>query len=164
MSSMVNWACWTFASSNNLTMKHTLLTQIHIAAPTSQVWQVLTDFEHYPSWNPFLSFLKGKVKVGERIRVMIQPPEGKTMEFKPTVLVFEKEKEFRWLGHLWLKGLFDGEHFFRLEANRDGTTTFIHGENFNGILVRFLKGMLDGQTKKGFEAMNKAIKERCEEK
>jgi hypothetical protein len=143
-------------------MKHTLLTQIHIAAPTSQVWQVLTDFEQYPNWNPFLNSLKGNVKVGGRIQVSIQPPDGKAMVFKPTVLVFEKEKEFRWLGHLWIKGLFDGEHFFQLEANQDGTTTLIHGEHFNGILVGLLKSMVDGSTKQGFEALNKALKERCE--
>ena len=143
-------------------MKHTLITQIHISAPTAKVWQVLTAFEQYPHWNPFLVSLTGMVEVNNRIHVKIQPPQGKAMEFKPRVLALEQEKEFRWLGHLWLPGLFDGEHFFHLESNPDGSTTLIHGENFQGLLVGFLKSMLEGNTRQGFEAMNRALKFQCE--
>lgn len=144
-------------------MKHSLLTQVQIAAPASKIWEVLTDFEQFPQWNPFLVFLKGNVDTGNRIQVKIQPPDGKAMEFKPKVLAFEKNKEFRWLGHLWMPGIFDGEHYFQLIENADGITTFVHGENFNGVLVGLLKKMLDENTRKGFEAMNRALKIQCEQ-
>ncbi|MBX7182001.1 MAG: SRPBCC domain-containing protein [Bacteroidia bacterium] len=144
-------------------MKHTLITQIHISAPTAKVWQVLTAFEQYPHWNPFLVSLTGKVEPGKRIHVKIQPPDGKPMTFKPKVLAFEKEKEFKWLGNLLFPGIFDGEHYFQLIENADGSTTLIHGENFQGLLVGFLKSMLEGNTRQGFQSMNRALKFQCEQ-
>ena len=51
---------------------------------------------------------------------------------------FEKNKEFRWKGKLFFKGLFDGEHYFILSDNKNGTTTITHGEYFSGVLVGLL--------------------------
>jgi hypothetical protein len=85
------------------------------------------------------------------------------MTFKPTVLKFDINKEFRWLGHLIMPGLFDGEHIFELIDNEDGTTTFIQREQFRGVLITLFKNMLDVNTKQGYELMNKALKERVEQ-
>lgn len=76
--------------------------------------------------------------------------------------MFEKEKEFRWIGKFLVPRLFDGEHVFLIKNNGDGTSTFVQYEKFRGILVPFLKKMLDENTKLGFEEMNQALKERCE--
>jgi len=46
--------------------------------------------------------------------------------------------------------------------NKDGTCTFIHGENFNGILISLFRKMLHNNTRRGFEMMNESLKERCE--
>ena len=55
--------------------------------------------------------------------------------------------------------LFDGEHYFILKENPDGSTLFVQGENFTGILVLLLWGSMEQNTKNGFEAMNAALKE-----
>lgn len=98
----------------------------------------------------------------KKIKVLIQPIDSKLMLFKPTVLEYLKEKEFRWKGKLIISGLFDGEHKFELIDNSNGTTTLIHSEIFKGLLVPLLSKQLDDNTKKGFEAMNLKLKERCE--
>ncbi|MFT8351406.1 SRPBCC domain-containing protein [Clostridium saccharoperbutylacetonicum] len=85
------------------------------------------------------------------------------MLFKPTLLNFTPNKELRWLGRLFIPGLFDGEHIFELISNNDGTTTFIQREKFYGILVPLLKNSL-GNIKAGFELMNEKIKEIREKK
>ena len=84
------------------------------------------------------------------------------MTFTPVIKTIENQKELKWLGHLWIKGLFDGEHQFVLHSNPDGSTTFGHNEVFNGILVPFFVKKLDIDTKKGFEQMNMALKLRAE--
>ena len=81
------------------------------------------------------------------------------MTFKPRVLAFEANKEFRWRGHLLFTGLFDGEHKFELIDNGNGTTTFKQSEKFKGIFVALLN---IENTKKGFEAMNEKLKEMAE--
>ena len=102
--------------------------------------------------------------MGNKITARIEPPEAKGMTFKPKILIFETNKELKWLGHLLFAGLFDGEHKFELIDNENGTTTFRQSEKFKGILVPLFKKQLDNNTKKGFEAMNKKLKELAEEK
>jgi hypothetical protein len=95
--------------------------------------------------------------------VRIEPPQAKGMTFTPTILTFVTNKELSWLGHLLFAGIFDGEHKFELIDNANGTTTFIQSEKFTGILVYLFKKQLDNNTKKGFEEMNKKLKELAEE-
>lgn len=141
-------------------MRH-IETEILINASPEKVWVVLTDFEQYPKWNPFIKSIEGEKAVGRRLKVFIQPPDGGGMTFKPEVLAFEANKEFRWKGKLFLKGIFDGEHYFRLSDAGNGATRFVHGEKFSGFLVPLMGGTLD-KTKVGFELMNEALKRECE--
>ena len=84
------------------------------------------------------------------------------MSFRPTVVVAEPNRELRWLGHLWLPGLFDGEHSFSIELLGEGRVRFIQRERFKGLLVPFLSKMLDWDTQRGFNEMNWALKLRAE--
>ncbi len=140
-----------------------ITTEIIINAEPKKVWSVLTDFEKYPSWNPFVRYIHGDKKVGSNLTVVLQQPGSKKMTFKPVVLEYRENEEFRWKGKLFVKGLFDGEHFFILSKYEDGKTKFVHGEKFSGILVGIFNKMLD-KTKDGFELMNKALKSECENK
>ncbi len=137
-------------------------TQIVINAPAEKVWQILTDFARYPQWNPFIKSITGEPKVGNTITARIEPPGAQGMTFKPTVLAFIANREFRWKGKLFVKGLFDGEHIFQLTPNADGTTTLLHREVFTGILVPLFAKMLDTNTLQGFQQMNEALKLRAE--
>lgn len=148
---------------NTTAMAKEIKTQIVINASPEKVWAVLTNFDKYPEWNPFIKSIKGSVKVGSKIIARLEPPEAKGMTFKPKVLAFDSQKEFRWMGHLLFPGLFDGEHKFELIDNHDGTTTFIQSEKFKGILVPLFKKMLDTNTVNGFNLMNQKLKELSEQ-
>lgn len=145
-------------------MAKEIRTEILIKATPENVWRILTNFGSYPNWNPFIKSITGEVKVGNKITARIEPPEANGMTFKPRVLTFETNKELSWLGHLLFAGLFDGEHKFELIDNSNGTTTFRQSEKFGGILVPLFKKQLDYNTKKGFEEMNRKLKELAEQK
>lgn len=140
-------------------MTKEIKTEILINETPEKVWAILADFDNYPNWNPFIKLIKGELKVSNKIKVSIQPPNSKAMTFKPRVLAFEANKEFRWRGHLLFTGLFDGEHKFELIDNGNGTTTFKQSEKFKGIFVALLN---IENTKKGFEAMNEKLKDMAE--
>lgn len=149
---------------NSTAMAKEIKTEILINATPEKVWAILTNFDNYPNWNPFIKSIKGQVSVGNKIIVKLEPPEAKGMTFKPKVLAFESSKECRWLGHLLFPGLFDGEHKFELIDNGNGTTTFKQSEKFKGILVPLFKKMLDKNTTNGFNLMNQKLKELAEQK
>ena len=138
-------------------MAKQIKTSININASREIIWKILTDFEKYPEWNPFITSLTGNVIVGNRIKIKLQ-----NMVFKPKVLIFNKNSELKWLGHFGFKGLFDGEHKFYLSDNDDGSIHFEHSEKFSGILVPLFWKKLNSETRKGFEQMNEKLKEMAE--
>jgi hypothetical protein len=83
------------------------------------------------------------------------------MTFKPTVITSDANRELVWLGRLGVRGVFDGEHHLELHPGEDGSTKFVQREEFNGLLVPLLGGGLE-KTRRGFEAMNAALKLRAE--
>jgi hypothetical protein len=135
--------------------------EVEIDAPPEEIWAVLTDTGAYADWNSFVRRLDGELAVGARLDVEIAPPGGRAMTFRPTVVAVEPERELRWLGHLLVRGLFDGEHRFELEPLPGGRTRFVQSERFSGLLVRPLRGTLD-KTQRGFAQMNEALKQRSE--
>jgi hypothetical protein len=137
-----------------------LRSEIDIAAPPARVWDILTDFEAYPEWNPFILELGGDLRKGGRLTVKIQPPGRKAMTFRPTVVALEPERELRWLGKLMVGGVFDGEHSHRLDPI-EGGTRYVQSERFSGVLVPFTGGMLSS-AQDGFDAMCAALKLRAE--
>jgi hypothetical protein len=151
--------------SNNKTpeaeMKE-LYAEIEINASPEKVWQVLTDFDHFKDWNPFIRSIQGTPQAGSKLNVQIQPPGRRLATFRPRVVKFEPQQEIRWLGHMLVPGLFDDQHTFKVEPLGSNQTRFIHREKFNGVLVPLLTRSLDGETRKGFKEMNEALKKRAE--
>ena len=141
---------------------HEVRTEIDIAATPARVWKVLTDFPAHSSWNPFVRSIVGSPEKGKQLVVSIQPEGGRAMTFKPTVLVAEPDKVLRWRGRFLMPGLFDGEHYFELDALGASGTRFVHGERFSGLLVSMSRSALETGTRAGFVAMNKALKTRAE--
>lgn len=134
-------------------------TTIH--APIERVWQILTDADRLPDWNPFLTRMRGELRRGARLEVRIRPPGRRAMTFRPVVRVAEPPHRLAWLGRLGLPGIFDGEHTHTLERVDADTTRYVQSERFRGALVPFTAGVLRA-TEAGFRAMNDALRERAE--
>ena len=137
-------------------------TSVDIDAPAERVWAVLADFERYPAWNPFVREARGEVREGARLVVRLGPPGGSVRTFKPVVTRAEPGRALSWRGTLGAGWVFRGEHTFRLEPLGAGRTRFHHGETFGGLLVPLLRKSLDTDTRRGFEAMNRALKAEAE--
>ena len=146
----------------NLLAMQTIKTDIIINAPAEKVWQILLNHSEYPNWNPFIKSISGSVTPGDELNVTIQSEGNKAMNFTPLVLVNNENEEFRWIGKLGIKGIFDGEHYFILEQISPTETRFIHGENFKGILSGLFMKMIKEDTEKGFVSMNNALKRLAE--
>jgi len=144
-------------------MMKELRSEIEISASAGRVWEILTDFAAFPQWNPFIRWARGNLVEGERLEVMMQPSGARGMTFSPTVLTVETDRELRWIGHLFVPGLFDGEHIFTIEPLGAGRVRFTQREIFTGLLVPLLARMLDTDTQRSFEEMNKALKGRAEQ-
>lgn len=140
---------------------HKLRAEIEVNASAAQVWQVLTDFQAYPEWNPFIISAVGEPKKGAKLVNELAGEDGrKGMTFKPTVLVADPGHELRWIGRFGVPGVADGEHYFLIQETGPGRVKLTQGENFTGVLVPFAGSVIDVQD--DFAAMNAALKKRVE--
>jgi hypothetical protein len=139
-----------------------LLAQINIDAPASLVWEILVDFDAFPTWNPFITSAEGTVQVGGRLTLQMQPVGGSSVTLRPTVVEVVKGRRLRWQGRLGVRGLFDGDHLFIVEPRGASESRLVQQEQFNGLLVPFFQRALDRGTLPAFHAMNAALRDRAE--
>lgn len=139
-----------------------LRSEVEIDASPAEVWKVLTAFDEFPRWNPFIVRIEGTPAVGRRLKARLDPPGGRGISLRPVVTVVEPERELAWLGRLGIPGVFDGAHRFQLEPLPEGRTRFVQSEHFRGALVPLVRRSLNRHTLRGFEAMNRALEARVE--
>lgn len=135
-------------------------THITIKSSINKVWDILTTFEKYSDWNPFLIQIEKispqKLKVTTNIK-------GKKTSFFPKLVCKDKPFELRWIGQLaHVSWLFQGEHYFILKSVSTKETLLTHGENFSGLLVILGWNFLRPKIYEEFSRMNLALKKACE--
>lgn len=139
-----------------------LRSEIEVNASAERVWHVLTDFASFPQWNPFIRRASGEIKKGAKLEVNVQPTGARGVNFRPTVLNVESNRELRLLARLWIPGLFDGEHILTIEQLGENRVRFVQRVIYRGILVPFFSRNLDKDIRRGLDEMNKALKVRAE--
>ena len=127
-----------------------------------KIWDILTNFEEYELWNPFMRQVEGDAKLGAKIKVQIRTMRGKQRIYHPIITRFEINKELRWKGKSFLPGIFDGERIFLINKTADNKVAFFHKELFSGLGVKLVGNKLDENLGEGFEKMNLALKKRAE--
>jgi len=137
-------------------------TKIEINATPEKIWGILTKFDDYTNWNPFIISIEGNLKPRSRIKVVIQPPGDSTTVFRPRINTLKRFESFSWIGHFLIVGLFDGHHIFELESIDNQKTRLIHREEFSGLLVTLFWEKVQTKVKAGFESMNVVLKEIAE--
>jgi hypothetical protein len=146
----------------DLRTTRTIRSAIEIRAPLETVWRVLTDFGKYPEWNPHLRLVRGEPSEGRRLTVHSRPPGGRTVVFRPVVQRWRPPNELRWRATLISPRLFRAEHGFVLEEVSTDRVRLVQDETFRGLLIPLYSAVRLRATRRGFEQMNQALRERAE--
>ncbi|CAN5821848.1 SRPBCC domain-containing protein [soil metagenome] len=140
----------------------TIRSAIEIRASPEIVWQVLTDFSSYPEWNPHVRQVRGKPGEDRRISIISRPLGARPMRLWPLVISWSPPRELRWRATFISARLFSGEHGFRLEPLAEDRVRFVQDETFRGLLVPLYSRLRLPSTRRGFEQMHVALRERAE--
>lgn len=139
--------------------RHEIHSEIEIAASARKLWEVLTDFEHYPDWNPLFKSVRTEFAVGRPVHVTERMPNGKRVSFTSRWAQIDPGRHCCWEGKFMVPFLWHGFHSFKLTELGPGRTLFTHRETYTGLLSKSL-GL--ETLKPAFDAMNVALKVRAE--
>lgn len=144
-------------------MPKRLRAETTIAAPPERVWELLTDFPSFKTWNPFIRRASGEVRAGAKLDIYLRIYKRNLTHFRPVVTAASAPNELRWHATLGFPGVMDVDRFFLLEPTEDGGTRFRQGEDCSGVLaLPLLATGLESRILKGYARLNKALKARAE--
>lgn len=141
-------------------MRH-LRAGVDIQASPARAWEILTDFESFPSWNPFIRSASGRLVPGGQLEVKLRL--GRLpITLRPRLTVVDEPRELRWRARQFVPGLFDVDRRFLLQPIDATTCRFHQSETATGILAPLIMPLLRRQILHGYQEMNSALKRRAE--
>ncbi|MBO0747332.1 MAG: SRPBCC domain-containing protein [Acidimicrobiaceae bacterium] len=138
-----------------------VIDQIEIGAPPERVWEVFTDFPAFPTWNPFITALEGKLEPGRRLRVTLRLG-SRLVRLRPEVTVVRPAREIRWLVRQPIRGIFDVERVFEFEPLASSGTRFAQWEVGRGLLAPVIMAIVGPMIARGYAALNRSLRMRVE--
>jgi len=139
-------------------MTFNMETKTEINAPLNKVWEVLSDFEQYKTWNSLTLFDK-KPELG-KTQIMKVKLFGRWLAVPIRIQNYSKEEGVRWRGGI--ASVFTGSHYFKLESLGENKTLLIQGEDFEGFSVRLALPLMKGSLNKLYAGINSDLKRVCE--
>jgi len=129
-----------------------------LEAPPGEVWRWMTDFESFPSWNPFFRKVDGTLDIGETLKVCARLGK-RVITFRPLITSADPGRELRWTTRVLVPGLFDVDRRFTLDTAGDQQTTLIQDETSCGLLVplAFALAHMERDLRAGFRDFSQAL-------
>lgn len=139
-----------------------ITTRIEIKSKPEKVWKVLTNFQLYKYWNPFIIRISGSPVKGEKIEIELRTAAKKTRIYSPVITEVKPPTELRWYGKAILPLILDGEHIFTIQENNQHDTIFTQKEIFKGLGSYFGSTRMFNDIRDSFQMMNSSLKLRVE--
>lgn len=129
-----------------------------IKAPPDVIWELLTDADGYPDWNPAVLGIEGDISEGRRIALTsIVSPER---QFKLNVSDVEPPCRMVWSDGMPL-GLFKGVRTFEVAPRDDGSSDFTMTEVYSGLMAPLITKSIPDMTD-SFEMFAEGLKAAAE--
>ena len=146
----------------------TIYTKIEIDAPAKVVWDIITDPNRYPEWNPFIpriSLKSEQVTVGTEFDLDCQMTDSQMLKNEHEVVLEVNLDEYIFrMGTSRTRGR-PGIVSNRCQVCRpidEKRTEYINYEEFTGILSPLVYLLYFRKLQKAFERHNMALKSRAE--
>lgn len=134
-------------------------TAVVVTAPHHVVWRLLTDFDGYGRWNPFITRARGDARSGENLWLRLAL--GATPdEFDCALADVKQGRKVRWRCRKHdVPGLLDRDHTFRVVPLGPERVRVVYEGRWEGVLVPFTDL---GDWKQGYAQMARALKQHAE--
>jgi hypothetical protein len=104
-------------------------------APADVVWEILTDFERYSEWNPFVTSASGEAREGAEVALRIEPPGQDPSERTAEIVILRPAHKLRWQSRLLAPGIRDREVELVIAVTGPGLIGIAASARDEGVLV-----------------------------
>lgn len=135
--------------------------EFDIEAPAEVVWAVLTDFERYAEWNPFVVEARCDLRPGGAIdmKVKLLGPAQRQVEYIQAV---EPGKGFSYNMKPFPLGGLSSLRSHQIIDLGGGRSHYCSHFHLQGWLMPVVRGLMRGALQRGFGSMSQALKARAE--
>jgi uncharacterized protein YndB with AHSA1/START domain len=138
-----------------------LVEETTIHAPPADVFRVMTDFERYAEWNPWIREARGAASEGEVVAVKVKLGKA-TTSVKHRVLEIVPGVALRWCDMGWFTAIAYGERARRLEPLPGGDVAYRVELRVTGIGWRLVRALYGRALEAGMREETAALKQRAE--
>ena len=108
-----------------------------IQAPRAAIWSLLTDFQQYETWNPYVTRGSGTLAEGSEVSLTLRPKGGDATTRSAEILVLHPRRKFEWRTRRLLPGVLDYEQVFRILPLGGERWRVVQEARIEGLLALF---------------------------
>ncbi|MFP8954909.1 SRPBCC family protein [Natrialbaceae archaeon A-arb3/5] len=133
---------------------------IEIDQPAESIWQVITDFNSYDEWNPYLSVQQGTPAEETAIVVDIRPSAGPSRTETGKLTTVVPSEHLQWETVAFYHRLYTSGHAIELEPLDEAKTQVTNRRWLGGVLTYFIS---TDKIEADLSAMNTALANRLDQ-
>lgn len=135
--------------------------RIGIQAPPEVIWEIVHDIGRWGEWNPTYPRGEGEIRIGNVLTFDLQLPGQPKQEIKAKVLEWVPNEQLHWQLS-FMGGLIRTMRYIEITPLTEAGCVVDNGEIFGGLMGPSLGRRMRGPVRRGFLAMNEALKARAE--
>ena len=136
-----------------------LSARVEIDRPPSAVWDVLTDFEAYDEWNPYLSVHRGTPTEGSPVELQVSPEARHTRTETGKLTEVASGERLRFDAVALYRFVYASARVFDIEALSEDRSRVRTQAEYRGLLAPLVAGE---DLEEDLESMNRALADRVE--
>jgi hypothetical protein len=142
-------------------MKYVIDKELVVEAPADVVWQVLTDFGQYRSWNPFVLACRSSLKPGDPIRMDVALVG--TQKVEEVIESCTPGAGFAYHMKPYPLGALSSRRTHEITALGPGRARYRSYFHLEGWLMPVVRGLMGARLERGFAGMTAGLKQRAEQ-
>jgi len=135
--------------------------RIGVQASAEVIWEIVHDLSRWSEWNPTYPEASGQIRIGETLRLKLALPGEAVQEIRPRVLEWVPNEQLHWELSL-MGGFIRTLRYIEITELGPANCVVDNGEFFRGFMGPSLARRVGRSVRRGFKAMNEAIKARAE--
>lgn len=135
---------------------------LRVDAPASRVWEVVTDLDRYPEWNPFVVHCASTLAVGDPIAMRVRVLPFLSQPQREWILEYEPGRRLCYGIASMPLGALASRRSHEISADGPSRARYVSHFQLSGWLAPLVAVLLGGALRRGFTAMSRALVERAE--